>query len=413
MKIKPFIAIRPPVDKAAIVASPPYDVVDKEEARTIANDNPHCFLRIVRPELELPDNLSPYDDSVYARALENYKRFRQEGALQPADSEAIYVYRLQQADHSQLGVVTVSHIDDYDAGRIKRHEKTRKPTEDDRTRHVDTLNANAGPVFLTYRDDPTIDQLVESAQQTSPLYDFEAADGVRHTVWEVLDTAAWVEAFAAVPAAYVADGHHRAASAARVARMRRDADPNSTGDEEYNWFLTVLFPAQQLHILPYNRCVHDLNGHDREAFLAAVQQRFSLFPADEKVPLSPGSVRMYLDGQWYSLQWDAAPLPNDPVARLDVSVLQDNLLAPVLGIDDPRNNPRIEFVGGIRGTQELERRVDSGRAAVAFSMYPVTVDQLMAVADAGLIMPPKSTWFEPKLKSGLLVHELHNDRSPE
>lgn len=406
MKIKPFIAIRPPSNKAAQVASPPYDVVDKEEARTIAAGNPHCFLRIVRPELELPDDVSPYDDSVYARALENYQIFRQQGALQQAEKEAIYIYRLQDGDHAQSGVVTVSHIDDYDAGRIKRHEKTRKPTEDDRTRHVDTLNANAGPVFLTYRDQRQIDQLVEAAQQTAPLYDFEAEDGVRHTVWEVLDAAAWVEAFAAIPAAYVADGHHRAASAARVARMRRDANPQSTGDEEYNWFLTVLFPAQQLNILPYNRCVHDLNGLDRDAFLAAVNKQFSLSPTDEKAPDAPGSVRMYLDGKWYSLQWEVDGLPDDPVARLDVSILQNNLLAPILGIDDPRNNPRIEFVGGIRGTQELERRVDSGRAAVAFSMYPVTVDQLLAVADAGLIMPPKSTWFEPKLKSGLLVHEL-------
>lgn len=406
MKIKPFIAIRPPVDMAAQVASPPYDVVDTTEARTIAEGNPYCFLRIVRPELELSDDVSPYDDSVYTRALMNYQRFRSEGALTQADGEALYVYRLQQGEHSQSGVVAVSHIDDYDSGRIKRHEKTRKPTEDDRTRHVDTVNANAGPVFLTYRDNEYIDQFVAAAEATDPLYDFVAPDGVRHTVWEVRDSAAWVEAFAEVSAAYVADGHHRAASAARVARMRRDADPHSTGKEEYNWFLTVLFPASQLRILAYNRCVKDLNGLDESAFLTAVKDKFTVTPTTDTSPQAPGSVQMYIGKQWYTVSWPADAAPADPVAGLDVSVLQDNLLSPILGIDDPRNNPRIEFVGGVRGTAELERRVESGRAAVAFSLYPVTVDQLMSVADADLIMPPKSTWFEPKLKSGLLVHEL-------
>lgn len=405
MRIKPFIAVRPPKEIADKVASPPYDVVDAEEARGIAGDNPMCFLRIVRSEIELPENTDPYADAVYQRAGENFARFKQEGWLKPADEAALYVYRLQQGDHAQTGLVTVCHIEDYDAGRIKRHEKTRKYTEDDRTRHVDTVNANTGPVFLTYRDHPVIDRLVEETQKQDALYDFEAPDKVRHTVWEVREAEPWVSAFAEIKQSYVADGHHRAASAARVARMRRDADPESTGEEEYNWFLTVLFPAGHLRILPYNRCVKDLNGLDASAFLNQIRKRFSVAEADRPEPAESGGVCMYLDRKWYQLSWDKIP-SDDPVTTLDVSVLQDRLLNPVLGIDDPRNNPRIDFVGGVRGTKELEKRVNSGRAAVAFSMYPVTVDQLMAVADAGRIMPPKSTWFEPKLKSGLLVHEL-------
>lgn len=405
MKIKPFIAVRPPREIADQVASPPYDVVDTEEARALAGDNPCCFLRIVRSELELPEGTPPYDEAVYRKATENYERFKQEGWLKPALEPALYLYRLQQDEHAQVGLVTVCHIDDYDAGRIKRHEKTRKPTEDDRTRHVDTVNANTGPVFLTYRDQPAIDRLATKMLDETPLYDFEAPDQVRHTVWELRETAAWVDAFKGVAQTYVADGHHRAASAARVARMRRDADPDSTGEEEYNWFLTVLFPAGQLRTLPYNRCVADLNGLEPGAFLKEVRNRFIVTEAEKPEPSVPGALCMYLDGKWYHIRWDRAP-SDDPVTALDVSVLQDRLLAPLLGIDDPRNNPRIAFVGGVRGVKELERRVHEGKAAVAFSMYPVSVEQLLAVADADRIMPPKSTWFEPKLRSGLLVHEL-------
>ncbi len=405
MKIKPFLALRPKSGLADKIASPPYDVVDTEEARALAGDNPYCFLRIVRSEIEFPPDSDPYDDRIYVRAAENLEKFKAEGWLKPAEQPALYVYRLRTDDHTQTGIVTVSHIDDYDQGRIKRHEKTRKPTEDDRTRHVDTVNANTGPVFLTYRDQEVVDELVEQAQQREPLYDFVAPDGVQHTVWVVVDTQQWVDAFAALPEAYVADGHHRAASAARVARQRRDADPGSSGTEEYNWFLTVFFPAGQLKVLPYNRCVKDLNGMDADAFLAAVKNIFPVKEVAHQAPESVGHVCTYLAGRWYELAVD--PLDaSDPVACLDVSVLQDRVLAPILAIDDPRNNPRIEFVGGVRGTGELMRRVDSGLAAVAFSMYPVTLAQLMEVADADRIMPPKSTWFEPKLKSGLLIHEL-------
>lgn len=405
MKIKPFVAVRPPREKVEQVASPPYDVVDGDEARAIVHANPFSFLRIVRAEVDLPPDTDPYADVVYQRAVENYETFKREGVLESAERPMLYLYRLQYGEHQQVGVVTVCHIDDYDTGRIKRHEKTRKATEDDRARHVEELNANTGPVFLTYRDHEEIDALVAAACEGDPLYDVEAPDGVRHTVWEVVDAEPWVAAFGSIQETYVADGHHRAASAARVARVRRERDPAATGEEEYNWFLTVLFPGGQLRVLPYNRCVNDLNGLDSSTFLDAVRERFEVIEAETKAPDSPGAVCMYLDGRWYTLRWDARTT-DDPVDALDVSVLQDRLLSPVLGIDDPRNNPRIAFVGGVRGTDELERRVDGGRAAVAFSMYPVTVDQLMAVADAGRIMPPKSTWFEPKLKSGLLVHEL-------
>ncbi len=409
MKIKPFIAVRPPAHVADQVASPPYDVVDTAEARALAEGNPLSFLRIVRSEIELSESTSPYDDAVYARAAENFKQFKAKGYLETASAPAIYVYQLTHDTHQQNGVVTVSHVDDYDEGRIKRHENTRKPTEDDRTRHVQTVNANTGPVFLTYRDQAEIDALVEEVQQDTPLYRFTAPDGVTHTVWEVRHAMPFIDAFSRVPCAYVADGHHRAASAARVARMRRDqqAGPGGVDSEaEYLWFLTVFFPAQQLKILPYNRCVRDLNGHRPAAFLDAVRERFDCTRTDRKQPREPGRIGMYLDGEWYELRPKEAPPADDPVAGLDVSLLQDRLLQPVLGIDDPRNNPRIEFIGGVRGTQALETRVNDGRAAVAFSMYPVSIEQLLAVADADRIMPPKSTWFEPKLKSGLLIHEL-------
>lgn len=404
MRIKPFVALRPPKEIAQQVASPPYDVVDLNEARALAEGNPLCFLRIVRSELELPADTSPYADTVYTRARDNYERFKREGYLRAAPHPALYLYRLQQGDHMQKGLVTVSHVDDYDQGLIKRHEKTRKPTENDRTRHVDTLNANTGPVFLTYRDQPLIDRMAEAVCKTDPLYDFKS-DMVRHTLWEITDTADWVSAFGSIPVAYVADGHHRAASAARVARLRRAAQPSATGEEEFNWFLSVFFPAGQLHVFPYNRCVKDLLDLDASAFLAAVRKRFSVQESGESTPGSRGEVCMFLDRKWYTLTWEAVK-SDDPVSGLDVSVLQNRLLGPVLGIEDPRNNPRIEFIGGIRGVKALEKAVQSGRAAVAFSLHPVSMEDLISVADAGLIMPPKSTWFEPKLNSGLLVHEL-------
>ncbi len=405
MRIKPFAAVRPVAEKAAALAAVPYDVVDTAEARALAAGNPDSFLHVSRPEIDLPDSVDIHDDAVYAQGVRAFRDLQTRGVLLREAGERLYVYRQVMGTHSQTGVVACCQIDDYAADVIRKHEKTRKDKEDDRTRHCLELNANSGPVFLTYRDRAELDARVAQTQAGAPLYDFTAADGVRHTVWRVEGEAApWVEAFRQVPLAYVADGHHRAAAAFRAGGQRRAANPAHTGEEEYNWFLAVLFPASQLRILPYNRCVADLNGLTPEAFLERVRARFQTRLAEGAEPSGPREVRMYLGGAWYRLAWEA--FEADPVGRLDVSVLQDWLLAPVLGVDDPRTSARISFVGGIRGTAELVRRVDSGRDAVAFSMYPTTVEQMMDIADAGQIMPPKSTWFEPKLRSGLLVHTL-------
>ena len=409
MQIKPFAALRPVPEKAAAVASVPYDVVDTAEARALADGNPDSFLHVSRPEIDLPDSVDIHDAAVYAQGAAALRDFQARGVMTREQGEQLYVYRQIMGAHSQTGVVTCCHIDDYANDIIRKHEKTRKDKEDDRTRHCLELNANSGPVFLTYRDTSELDALVADTQKDAPLYDFTAADGVRHTVWRVPGAnGAWVDAFSRVPLAYVADGHHRAAAAFRSGQQRRAANPAHTGREEYNWFLAVLFPETQLRILPYNRCVADLNGLSVEAFLEKTQGIFKTeaLSADAQCsePVGSREVRMYLGGAWYRLTWEE--FEADPVGRLDVSVLQDRLLAPVLGIADPRTDTRISFVGGIRGTGELTRRVDSGRDAVAFSMYPVTVSQMMDIADAGQIMPPKSTWFEPKLRSGLLVHTL-------
>lgn len=402
MRIKTFRSLRPPQALASQVASLPYDVVDAEEARELTEGNPMSFLHVVRPEVDLPRGTGTYDDAVYSKAAENLKHFRDNGYLAPDDEPALYLYRITSGTHAQTGLVTVCHVDDYDNDIIKKHEKTRRKTEDDRTRHVSTLSAHPGPIFLTYRGDPVIDTTIEGLITGDPLYAFTAPDGVKHEIWRTTDSKL-VDLFAEVPCSYVADGHHRAASAARVAHDRRTANATHTGGEEYNWFLTVLFPGSQLKILPYNRCVEDLNGMTHEAFLDAVRKVVEVTEGADATPTAPAHASMYLAGTWYGLRWPA-PDSDDAVANLDVSVLQDRLLNAVLGIDDPRENPRIAFVGGIRGTEALERRVQDGRAAVAFSMYPTTVEQLMSVADAGQVMPPKSTWFEPKLRSGLIVH---------
>ena len=405
MLVKPFAALRPAPEKAAVVAAVPYDVVDTAEARALAAGNPDSFLHVSRPEIDLPDSVDIHDDAVYAQGVRAFKALQTRGVLLREDGERLYVYRQIMGAHSQTGVVACCNIEDYAKDIIRKHEKTRKDKEDDRTRHCLELNANSGPVFLTYRDTAALDALVAAVQKGAPLYDFTAADGIRHTVWRVEGSAeAWVEAFRQVPLAYVADGHHRAAAAFRSGQQRRAANPAHSGKEEYNWFLAVLFPETQLRILPYNRCVADLNGLTSDAFLAKVKAVFKTGLADGASPAGPREVRMFLGDAWYKLTWEE--FAADPVGRLDVSVLQDRLLAPVLGIDDPRTNTRISFVGGIRGTGELARRVQGGRDAVAFSMYPVTVGQMMDIADAGQIMPPKSTWFEPKLRSGLLVHTL-------
>jgi uncharacterized protein (DUF1015 family) len=314
----------------------------------------------------------------------------------------LYLYRQEMGAHRQSGLVAVCHVDDYDAGLIKKHEKTRKDKEDDRTRLIDTIGATTGPVFLTYRDDPGVNALARAELGKAPLHDFVAPDGIRHSVWRIPGGTDWVKAFERVPALYIADGHHRAASAARVARLRRERNRRHTGHEDYNWFLCVIFPAGELKILPYNRHAADLHWHSPEVFLEKVAAVFGLDEGAAPAPPATGRISMYFGGRWYGLRCPVDPKA-DPVARLDVSVLQDRLLAPILGIDDPRTSKRLDFIGGIRGPEELVRRVDA-KGGVAFSLYPVTVGQLMDIADAGQIMPPKSTWFEPKLRSGLFIH---------
>lgn len=405
MRIRPFQGLRPVPELAARVASVPYDVVNTEEAAKLAEGNPHSMLRIIRPEIELPAGTDVHSDPVYARGVANLKKFQDNGTFLRESAPCLYLYRQIRQGRAQHGLAALCHVEDYDNDIIKKHEKTRPDKEDDRTRTTAELNANPEPVFLTYNDVPDLTAAADKIRKTEPLYDFTADDGVQHTLWRITDTAPWVEGFARVPVSYVADGHHRSASAARVGRERRLANPKHTGNENYNWFLCVLFPGSELTVLPYNRVVLDLNGLDAAGLLDRARAIFRVTENAAPEPASPRNVSMFLGGKWYGLSWDEDPQA-DPVSRLDVSVLQDRLLKPVLGIDDPRTSQRIEFVGGIRGTAALQKAVDSGKAAVAFSMHPVTVGQLMAIADAGQIMPPKSTWFEPKLRSGLFIHTL-------
>ena len=380
----------------------PYDVVDRAEAAALAEGRPRSLLHVDRAEINLPAGTDPYCDAVYARARENFLRFQRDGVLVRESGRCLYLYQQQMGAHRQRGLVAVCHVDDYDAGLIKKSEKTRRDKEDDRTRLIDTISANTGPVFLTYRDEPMLTALIAAKVQEPPLHDFTAPDGIRHTAWRIAGGSEWVKAFERVPACYIADGHHRAASAARVARLRRERDPRHGTTGDYNWFLGVIFPASELKILPYNRHVIDLNWHSPEAFLEKVGAVFEVTEGAAPAPAGIGRISMYLGGRWYDLRCPVDPQA-DPVARLDVSVLQDKLLAPILGIDDPRTSRRLDFVGGIRGTGELVKRVDA-HGGVAFSLFPVTVVQVMDIADAGQIMPPKSTWFEPKLRSGLFIH---------
>jgi uncharacterized protein (DUF1015 family) len=405
LRIKTFQGLRPAENLAPLVACVPYDVVDREEAAALAKNIPQSLLHVDRAEIDLPADTDPYSGAVYQKARENFLALQKNGALIRESEPCVYLYQQRMGAHVQTGLAAVCHIEDYENDLIKKHEKTRKDKEDDRTRLIDTLSADTGPVFLTYREDASIDARVAEILKTKALYDFVAPDGIAHTVWRVAgkDAANLLEKFRAVPVSYVADGHHRTASAVRVGQKRRAENPNHTGNEDYNWFLAVLFPANQLQILPYNRAVKDLNGHTKENFLEAAGKVFSLEKNTNDKPARPGEIRMYLDGAWHSLTWKPA-VDADPISRLDVTALQDRVLAPLLGIDDPRTSKRIDFIGGIRGTGELVKLVDSGKHAVAFSMFPTTVAQLMDIADAGQIMPPKSTWFEPKLRSGLFIH---------
>jgi uncharacterized protein (DUF1015 family) len=405
--IHPFPALRPPADKVAEVASPPYDVVSAEEARALAADNPLSFLHVSRPEIDLPAGTDIYSDAVYRKAAENFEKLIKECPLEEEKTPSIYIYSLKMGEHEQIGVVACCSVDEYDNNTIRKHERTRRDKEDDRTRHILTLKSQTGPVFLTYRANDDIDEMVLETTMTEVLYDFTADDGVQHTIWHAPDPVRFVQAFREVPYLYIADGHHRAASASRARAELKERSFAHTGDEEYNFFLAVIFPDNQLQILPYNRIVRDLNNLTPGEFLLNVKTKFDVTENAKPQPERPGQWSMYLAKRWYGLTLNPdITQMDDPVAALDVSILQDHLLAPILGIQDVRTDKRIDFIGGVRGTQELEHLVDEGKAAVAFSLYPTSIADLIRVSDRGGVMPPKSTWFEPKLRDGILSHNI-------
>ena len=403
--IKAFKALRPPADFAAEVSCVPYDVIYDEEVREQIAKNPSSFLRVTRPEGDFADGQVPGHDDILAHAKQNLQEFIEKGLLIHDTEPAIYLYRLTSGEQSQTGVVACCSINEYDSGRIKKHEKVRPDKVKDRTDHMLAVGAQTGLIFLAFRNTNEIRSLIKSAVKGEPLYDFSCPLGIRQTVWRITKASPWIDAFFEVPTIYIADGHHRAESAKLAREIKRAADPNSDGSEEYNYVIAGIFPAEDLHILPYNRVVHDLNGLDRDEFFARIRQHFILAETLDESPKTPGEFSMYFEGEWFKLRFNSAAHQSlDTISRLDVSILQNYLLGPVLGIQDPRTDSRIAFVGGARGTAELVKLVDEGSAAVAFSMYPTTMDDLFAVSDMGEIMPPKSTWFEPKLKDGLLIH---------
>jgi uncharacterized protein (DUF1015 family) len=406
--VRPFKGLRPPKDVAAKLASFPYDVINSQEAREIAKDNPQSFLHVVKPEIDLDPGINLYDQAVYDKAVANFKMFQEKGWLKKDEQDSLYIYKEVMDGRTQIGLVGCVSAQEYWDGKIKRHEFTRKVKEEDRLKHVDMVNANAGPVFLTYPARNEIDNLINEAIKAAPEVDFTSEDGIQHTLWVVND-ATWLkkitEEFAKLPAFYVADGHHRTQAAARLAKVRTEANPNHTGNEEYNFFLAVIFPHNHLHIMDYNRAVVDLNGNSEEEFIKKVEEKFSVEKTDYKKPTASNTFGMYLKGTWYKLTAKPGTFDvNDPVNSLDVAILQNNLLNPILGIGDPRTDDRIDFIGGIRGISELEKIVDNGKFVVSFSMFPTSIEQLMKIADSGEVMPPKSTWFEPKLRSGLVIH---------
>lgn len=407
--IRPFRALRPTLEKAAEVSCVPYDVVSTAEARALAEGKPHSFMRVIRSEVEFPEETSPYADEIYQRARENFLALINDGIFEQDKEAGVYLYQIQMGAHTQTGVVCCSAVDDYDNSRIKLHEKTRPKKENDRTRHVLTLGAHAGPVFLTYKHTSELDSVV--AQETKREADCEvtAEDGVLHRIWKAQDSETICTLFAEVDYTYVADGHHRAASASRARASLKESNQSHSGEEPYNFFLSVLFPDNQLQILPYNRIVKT-SELSKDDVLARLSERFELEPGASPSPEKKGQLRMYLAGVWYSLlvREEVDRMLDDPVEALDVSLLQREVLAPMFGIEDPRTSENVEFIGGIRGTEELERLVDSGEAFCAFSLHHVEIDELFRIADAGLMMAPKSTWFEPKLRSGLLVHRFED-----
>jgi uncharacterized protein (DUF1015 family) len=410
-KIKPFRALRPPVALADRVAALPYDVMNTDEARLMASGNPYSFLRISRPEVDLDTEIDIHSEPVYLKGRENLGCFIAEGVLIQDPEEYYYVYRQIMGGVTQTGLVVCSDVDDYQSGVIKKHELTRADKEEDRVKHIDVLDANDEPVFYTFRHNSEIERRIKGVTLSSPEYDFTTDDGVSHTLWVISDKKLIEELtqlFASIPCLYVADGHHRSAAASRVRDIRKKSNRAHNGKEEYNSFLTVIFPDTELNIMPYNRAVKDLNGYTIAEFMALVARSFEITPLpDRQVVLQRHTFGMYISGRWYELSareesFDVV----DPVGCLDVSILQNNLLSPVLGIRNPRTDDRVHFVGGIRGVAELERLVDSEEFEVAFSLFHTTIEELMSLADADKIMPPKSTWFEPKLRSGLFVHLL-------
>ena len=408
--VKPFPCVRPDPGYAHQVAALPYDVYSRKEACEVTAANHRSFLNIDRPETQFSDDVDTYDDRVYEKAGEMLKNWIKDGIFQTDPLEAYYIYELTMDGRRQTGIVACSSIDDYVNGVIKKHENTREEKEVDRIRHVDTTDAQTGPIFLAYRTNEGINRIVNSVTNTEPLYDFVAEDGVGHRVWQIHegDKISQIQnAFVGIPSTYIADGHHRAASAVKVGLKRRSENPGYTGEEPFNYFLSVLFSDDQLMIMPYNRVVKDLDGLSEEEFLPKIGQSFEVacMGTEAFAPLEKGTFGMYLNRKWYCLKASNTLISSDPVKGLDVSILQDNLLGPVLGIKDPRTDKRMDFIGGIRGLKELEKRC-SQDMAVAFSMYPTSIEELFSVADAGLLMPPKSTWFEPKLRSGLFIHLL-------
>ncbi|MFT3736587.1 MAG: DUF1015 family protein [Rhodocyclaceae bacterium] len=408
--IQAFAGLRPAAGRAPEIVAPPYDVLSSDEARDRAAGKPWSFLHISKPEIDLPPGTDIYSAAVYAKAAENLQKMIDAGVLVRDAGACYYVYRIIMGKHVQTGLVAAASVADYDKNRIKRHELTRPDKEDDRVRQIEALSAQTGPVLLAYPKAPAVDAILKAATTTEPVADAVADDAIRHTVWAISDEATIAKLtaeFDAMHALYIADGHHRSAAASRVAAARKAANPSHTGNESYNYFLSVIFPDHELAILDYNRVVTDLNGLSEAQLVERIGAAFSVEKAAAQVkPSKHGEVGMFLKGQWYRLQVKAELVPQDPVARLDVSLLSDHLLTPILGIADLRRDKRIDFVGGIRGLPELEKRVNSGEMAVAFAMYPTTLADLMAVADADQIMPPKSTWFEPKLADGLLSHVI-------
>jgi uncharacterized protein (DUF1015 family) len=409
--LRPFKGFRPLPEYASHVASRPYDVLSSEEARVEAAGNPLSFLHVGKPEIDLQPGTDLYDEKVYRKGKENLQRLIDQGILKEDDQPCFYLYARTMGDHTQYGIVGCASVQEYLNDTIKKHELTRKDKEDDRTKHVKVTNAHSGPIFLTYPSRREIDAIVDGIRKTPPVNNFGADDGLRHQLWVIKDRSTIdriVREFGKVKNLYVADGHHRSAAAARVGSELARSNPHHKGNEEYNYFLAVIFPHNQLRIMDYNRVVKDLNGRSVEVFLTEVGRIFDAKESPSQFrPSKKGEYGMYLNGRWYRLTAPASMMSSsDPVERLDVSILQKYLLAPVLQVDDPRTNKRIDFVGGIRGLNELERRVDSGEVAVAFALFPTSIDELFAIADAGKTMPPKSTWFEPKLRDGMVVHFL-------